>query len=184
MGKYMQNPLVWLRRFRKRCGYGVHSPYAFSFITDVVYERSAYYAYKELDDLFPLWVSRLGLRPRKLARLLFRVANFAHPRRACVLGGSEAERAHIQAAVPTAQWEEKLQNGVLFDFLFLDEAVPDSLSHVGPDSVLVLSRLRDNLDYWKTLLADDRVVLSFDLYDVGILMFNKRFNRMDYVVNF
>ena len=34
-----------LSRFRYRCGYGVHSPFAFSLITDVIYEKMPYYAY-------------------------------------------------------------------------------------------------------------------------------------------
>ena len=42
------HPFVWLLRFRHRRGYGVHSPFAFNFITDVVYQRLPYYKYCEL----------------------------------------------------------------------------------------------------------------------------------------
>ena len=42
---YLKRPLIWLSRFRYRCGYGVHSPFAFSLITDVIYEKMPYYAY-------------------------------------------------------------------------------------------------------------------------------------------
>ena len=38
--------LRWLRRFRKRRGYGIHSPAAFQFVTGVVYEKGEYYAEK------------------------------------------------------------------------------------------------------------------------------------------
>ena len=50
----LDNPLVWLMRIRHRCGYGVHSPFAFRFLTDVVYERTPYYAYSTLDEALPL----------------------------------------------------------------------------------------------------------------------------------
>ena len=42
---YLKRPFIWLSRFRYRCGYGVHSPFAFSLITDVIYEKMPYYAY-------------------------------------------------------------------------------------------------------------------------------------------
>lgn len=44
----LKRPFIWLSRFRYRCGYGVHSPFAFSLITDVIYEKRPYYAYQSL----------------------------------------------------------------------------------------------------------------------------------------
>ena len=44
----IKRPFIWLSRFRYRCGYGVHSPFAFSLITDVIYEKMPYYAYSSL----------------------------------------------------------------------------------------------------------------------------------------
>ena len=29
----LKRPFIWLSRFRHRCGYGVHSPFAFNLIT-------------------------------------------------------------------------------------------------------------------------------------------------------
>ena len=70
-------PLRWLLRFRHRRGYGIHSPFAFSFVTGVVYEQGTYYAYPELKAMYK------KLRPHgvrlKDGRLLFRLANFAQP---------------------------------------------------------------------------------------------------------
>ena len=38
--------------------------------------------------------------------------------------------------------------------------------------------------WWKQLTQDERVRISFDLYDVGLLLFeNKRF-KQNYIVNF
>ena len=45
-----RHPVVWLRRFRHRCGYGVHSPFAFQLIRGVVYERGEFYAYRPLAE--------------------------------------------------------------------------------------------------------------------------------------
>lgn len=45
----LKRPFIWLARFRHRCGYGVHSPFAFDLITNVIYERTPYYAYSSLE---------------------------------------------------------------------------------------------------------------------------------------
>ena len=74
---------IWLKRFRHRRGYGVHSPFAFDFLTYVVYERGEYYAYRELKKRYPVvclcgglhrlkWSWGGGLRPG-IGRLWFRV---------------------------------------------------------------------------------------------------------------
>ena len=44
----LKRPFIWIYRFRHRCGYGVHSPFAFNLITHVIYENTPYYKYKDL----------------------------------------------------------------------------------------------------------------------------------------
>ena len=70
------NPLIWLARFRHRKGYGVHSPFAFRFITDVIYESHPYYGYALLDRGLPL---SMRLRVRRGLHLLLRIANHLQP---------------------------------------------------------------------------------------------------------
>ena len=43
----LKRPFIWLSRFRHRCGYGVHSPFAFNLITQVIYEYTPFYKYKD-----------------------------------------------------------------------------------------------------------------------------------------
>lgn len=60
-----------VRRLKHRKGYGVHSPFAFSVITDVIEERLPYYAYQVMNRVY------LKNSPitSKVAFLLFRLAN-------------------------------------------------------------------------------------------------------------
>ena len=67
----------WCKRFRNRCGYGVHSPSDFFLITSVVYESLPYYAYRELESSTPLECS--SFYRRKVNRLLFRLVNYFQP---------------------------------------------------------------------------------------------------------
>lgn len=65
------NLLLWLRRFRHRCGYGIHSPWVYTLVSDVILQRMPYYAYDSLPDVE-------GWR-RKDLQLLLRLANHFQP---------------------------------------------------------------------------------------------------------
>ena len=67
----------WCRRFRYRCGYGVHSPSDFFLITSVVYEDLPYYAYERLKMSSPS--KSLPHYREKVNKLLFRLVNYFRP---------------------------------------------------------------------------------------------------------
>ena len=64
-------PLVWLMRVRHRRGYGIHSPFAFGFVTGVVYEDGAYYGYEVIEGGLRWWER---WRYRSVLRLLLRLS--------------------------------------------------------------------------------------------------------------
>ncbi len=66
---------VWLSRFSRLGGNGVQSPFVYNFVCEVIYNTSTYYAY---GDMAPELKS-LTAKQRKLAKLLFRLANRVQP---------------------------------------------------------------------------------------------------------
>lgn len=68
----------YLSRVRHGHGFGVHSPWAYRIITEVIGENAKYYAYPEIDKLF-------GKR-RKTARTVFRLLLHLQPSRVDVAG--------------------------------------------------------------------------------------------------
>lgn len=73
-------------RARRSKGFGIHSPYAFRFVLDVLRERLPYYNYAYLNELRRAIIartSRLRRHPRvmsfKTAKMLFRIANHFTP---------------------------------------------------------------------------------------------------------
>lgn len=178
------NPLVWLWRVRHRCGYGVHSPFAFDFLTQVVYNRSAYYAYQELDMLHPPLVALLGLRPRKIARLLFRLINYQHPAKALFKGANVIDFAYMKAAVPSAIWFDECGENDKIDYAYTDHPCLKILDCMSDTSMLVVGDLRHNKSVWAQLQSDKRVTLTFDLYDIGIVFVRFPLNKQDYIINF
>lgn len=112
MGK-LRDILRWPRRYRTSRGFGVHSPFAFDFITKVLRERDAsYYSYAEIDALcarahrgmtLPTMNFTATSFDRQEARMLFRVLCRFNPAEVIEIGGSnEVTRTIIERAVPHA----------------------------------------------------------------------------------
>ncbi|MBQ0056823.1 MAG: hypothetical protein KBT20_04115 [Bacteroidales bacterium] len=71
-----------VRRLKHRKGFGVHSPFAFAIITEVIEEKLPYYAYQSMQRLY----HKQAPLPMKVAALLFRLANRFHARRIIEIG--------------------------------------------------------------------------------------------------
>jgi len=170
------NPLVWLARFRHRCGYGVHSPFAFRFITDVIYERSPYYAYRELDKALPI---SMRLRQRKGLHLLLRLANHLQPKTIVLPRNGWWEKRYLLSGCRSANIQCGWPVGEV-SMCLLYEPDDEALQHMGEHSVLLLDNLNRHREWFQGLPS----VVSFDLYDLGIAFFDKQYNKQYYIVNF
>lgn len=173
----VRNPIVWLWRVRHRNGYGVHSPFAFDFVTNVLYNRERYYAYEAMDRDLRWW--QMG-RVRSLRHLLFRLSNFRRPRSLYCEGVGEAVAmaAHLGSLGARAVGAE----GVA-EMIVTGTEDGRALSHLGEGSMVVLWDLRRQRRLWQRLLWDGRVTVAFDLYDVGVAFARKDLNRQHYIIN-
>lgn len=83
----------WWQRLRHSRGFGVHSPFAYRFIREVLRERCAYYAYADVDTLAAAWPGgRAG------ARLLLRLCVWRRPSLVAVCGDEPAASAAVSVA--------------------------------------------------------------------------------------
>lgn len=185
----LKRTLTWLKRFRHRCGYGIHSPFAFQFVTGVVYERGHYYADAALRAHYAQCHHRQGLR-LKDCRLLFRLANFQHPRCCRLLGykrnslpvqfmqaGSchthyvaEANEQADMVVASADAWPRQAQE--------LIKALP-----IGGMLVLV-GVSGANKAAWQQLLQHPNACIAFDLYYFGIVFRRPDLQRQHYIVNY
>lgn len=132
--------LRWMRRFRHRRGYNIHSPFAFNLVTGVIYERGAYYAYDDLRNLRKTVPSKLRERDD---RLLLRLINASMAKEALVIGdGLQMQTAYLRAGRPSCLFREittsdlRTSQGnalkihpVKVDFLYLDAPLELCLRH-------------------------------------------------------
>ena len=188
----LKRPFIWLYRFRHRCGYGVHSPFAFNLITHVIYESTAYYKYEELakaqKQLELEKDKRWKYESKKVKRLLFRLVNYTLYLKAGKEGADYTSASDLS--------ELFLESGVPVDFLYLhDYRHPDFVEEVfricstrtRGKSVFVIEGIRytpQMFALWKRMKQDGRVGITFDLYDLGIIFFDKTKIKQDYIVNF
>lgn len=183
--------LRWLFRFRHRQGYGIHSPFAFHFVTNVVYESGAYYAYPELDRLWQQ--ARCGghtILRRKDCRLLFRLANYVRPVQAVAVGiGSQSvEMACMCAGSRHTEWiEEGLSADWVVAMKAWEHRAVALLDYVRPGGMLLLygvGRNAESRKAWQQLLQQPAAQVSFDLYDWGVICCRPELQRQHYVVNY
>lgn len=170
------NPLVWLCRVRHRCGYGVHSPFAFKFLTDVVYETTPYYIYGELDSQLEL-LHRF--RVRRVLHLLMRCVNYAQPRQIVAPNAPQMVLDYLAAGCRKAALQKEFPQGEV-DFCYLDRPDSNLLDHVSPRTVLVMDNLRQHREWF----MGQPSVVSMDLYDVGIAFFDPKYKKQHYIINF
>jgi hypothetical protein len=203
----LKRPFVWLRRFRYRCGYGVHSPFAFNFITYVIYEDAAYYAYEGLLLKEKIMSHEKGKdwarESTKMNRLLFRLVNWAQPQTIVDVGTPSSSALYLQAAKVDANYiassdlsELFLEKEVPVDFLYLRQSNNSAFiekvfdvcaSRVHAHSMFVVEGIgysRRMKTVWRRMQSDERTGISFDLYDFGIIFFDKKKIKQHYLINF
>lgn len=225
---FLKRIYIWCRRFRYRKGYGVHSPFAFGLITEVIYEKLPYYAYAPLKAMRKE-ASKSGMHcTERVDKLLFRLANRFQPEylleagtgaglSLCYLaaGRTGARCVSLCDGTPSLRVEALLagccKNGRLAGGEILEtlqselEQVPridllhiahtdkyrqvfeKSLPYLTADALVVVSGIHADaarLAWWNELVADGRTGITFDLYEVGLVFFNRVMNKQHYMVNF
>lgn len=203
----LKRPFIWLARIRYRCGYGVHSPFAFELITGLIYEKTPYYAYQQLaveqKKQAPRHGKEWNFETRKVNRLLFRLVNRYQPPTIIDAGVLSAASLYLQSGKASAEYvfasglsELFLEAGAPVDFLYLHDAKnPTFVEEVfgvcaarsTAQSVFVVHGIHSSRQMrtcWKRFRSDARVGVTFDLYDVGILFFDTSKIKQHYTVNF
>lgn len=167
---------VWLRRIGNCRGFGIQSPADYAFVRYVVNEHWPYYQYRELAEDDDWLTQRLG-------RLYFRLANWRQP--ATVI--SNGYRKYWQAGCHRTQVVADASR-VELAHVCVGERCRTQLEHiynkVDDRSVLVIEGISRDRGLWQQVVADPRTGVAFDLYYCGIVMFDKKRTKQNYIINF
>ena len=181
----------WLRRFRHRKGYGIHSPFAFEFVTGVVYGHDGEGAL----PLPPGCESEAGaaLRPKDM-RLLIRLIRHRQPS-ICVVWGwgkGSAPALALRTGSPGTQYIYRKMNEIpaQADMVVAApgwEAEARSLPRALRDGgMLVVCALDTPAQRraWSVVGQQRQAVVTFDLGDFGIAFNNSKLQRQHYIINY
>lgn len=197
----------WCCRFRYRRGYGVHSPSDFYLITFVIYEKLPYYAFRTLRK--ERFAENLPHYRRKVKELLFRLVNYLAPETLLEVGtGDSSSIRYMRTARPSMHsvtmkgndWEETLKQMEFqltewgsVDFLhiahtpYYKEVFDKAMSCMKDIACIVVGNpyeTPEKQEWWKSVIQDERVRITFDLYDVGLMFFDSKRYKQNYIVNF
>ena len=189
--------LVWLRRSRHSRGFGVQSPWAYRFIRYVVNEHYPYYAYDDLSRLYEGYPKQI----QKLCRLYFRIANFWQAEQA--LDYSAASETDIIRLYGTFMKRgcNKLEvvpvrhaadfSSVRLMRLSVEgdyrQVFEKAVSLANASTMIIVEQIKrdkESRTFWKLIVDDPRCITTFDLYYCGIIFFDKKRYKENYVVNF
>ncbi len=201
-------------RFRRRRGYGIHSPYVYGLVRDVLYDSSRYYALDLLKEE-RMWLDRAKPGhlhyPHSSDKRLFKLVNRFQPRVVVEVGTGSGLSAEYMAAAKKLDWcvtfDKELPRYVtdrlrpcgiecrqlpdepgtalqgfaeigLLHIAHTDayrELFDEAWPHLSARSLVVVEGIHDSkakLAWWKAVIADDRVGMTFDLYDMGVVFFD------------
>ena len=184
----------WMLRFRHRKGYGIHSPFAFNFVTGVVYEQGTFYAYRKLDERYA--AAPAPLLRRKDYRLLLRLANFQRPRN-CLLVNTAADAllheylaagsCHTQYTDICGSLKPEIHSADMIVAGGLWEEQAELLTTcLKRGGLLVVVGLKEQKQrkVWRRLLATPQAQVSFDLRDFGLVFYLPELQREHYTINY
>ena len=165
--------LVWTRRIGHCRGFGVQSPNDYWFVRYVINEHWPYYQYQKLgenDD----WLTR------KLGRLYFRIANWRQPR---IITASGYKQYFLAGCLKAT-----FGDGTELVYMTMEggwrERLSRLYSQVDAASVVIVEGIWRDKDGWRSIVADERTGITFDLYYCGIVLFDKKRTKKNYIINF
>ena len=142
----------------------------------MVYERGEYYAYRELKKRYPVVCLCGGLHRLKCRKFLFRLSNYVHPSLIRIYGHvKEAETAYLAAGCRSA---------AVCQDLFWKVRVRENGGFVRQKELFGIRASKAALRAWNDVKRLPEAVVTFDLYDYGLVFYDRSKQRQDYIVNF
>ncbi|MDH6353854.1 putative O-methyltransferase YrrM [Dysgonomonas sp. PH5-45] len=212
-------------KIRHRGGHGVHSPFAYSLITNAINEKKWFYAYEDVPLYLQECKATIKNKGIKYNRLVFRLINYFNAKNILEIGSGtglttlyatapsslikctcveSSKKRYTKAQQLYSGWNRDInlhtsqlpkidekQDCVIIDLknnpLTFDAFVLHLFPLCHEKSFIIIKNIRTKKQYqalWKKLKQTEDVRVSFDLFNIGILFFDKKFYKRNYRLNF
>lgn len=201
-----------INRYRHNRGFGVQSPYAFHIVTSVLKEKHPYYAYSAIRDIarkcggnashcrrlfrianYARPDSIMMIAPDSTAAYAMSAARCRAQtiidgteqcskalnllrKQGCVVVGDD----DVYTLPDDASW--MLYVGDTGDYA---AAVDRAIKQINDRSVVVVEKIhstREKEIWWQQIKQNPAVVVTFDLYSMGIMFFDSKYNKQHYTL--
>ncbi|MDR2385121.1 MAG: hypothetical protein LBD80_05600 [Tannerella sp.] len=179
-----------------RKGYGIHSPFVYDFVTNVIEEKRPYYCYERLSEKYLALKTHnsKSLPGRKEYELLFRAANKIKPQNCLVIADDEGLSAlYATAFSDSAQCVAMKRilphncKNQKYDLIvcrhFTREVVFKLMEYTKDDTLMIVSGIRNSdleRKLWHTLCAHPKVSVTIDIRNTGCIFFHPQLHRKTY----
>lgn len=186
MYSYLRQRLKHAVRFRNKRGYGVHSPFMFNFILNVIRDRDRQFCY-------PVTLEKkkgLKHRERKIYRLLYRLIRYLKLEKVVCFGTktdvpvaylSDGQKdINIFCNQQDQMWDaDFIYFGRDSQFFLSEEPIPFPINS-GNQCVVIVDIYRDgfNAQLWRQ--AKEKATVSIDMMWYGILLFDEKLQKGKY----
>ncbi len=185
-----------IKRLLQNRGFGVQSPSAFFFVTQVLKERLPYYAYPAIDK-----AAQKGSHSPAHYRRLFRIANHLQPKNIIVAGdGTEAALCALSAAKPSAATHTAgdaaglatlLQTPGHDTLLYIGKGcdttqlLEAAIAHATPRSAIIMDcphSTPQRAACWAQAIKNSATIVTYDLRSAGLLLFDNEKQKQNFTL--
>lgn len=180
-----------LHRFKAKNRHGLHSPFVYRLVDEVIYDFPAKKVYDEIEKLHS---DSKTETPPKVDQLLYRLVDDLKPANITVLGPvNDVTKLYLQKAAPEINTD--LDNSKRLDFVLIDtdekeqalKYFEDCLPKVYDNTVLVLNGIYkdDSMKQaWHEIKLNPKVMVTVDLFWIGLVFFRGGQVKEDFWIRF
>lgn len=219
--------LKLIYKIRHHRGHGIHSPFVFNLVTNVIEEKKPYYAYSDIQQYLNTFAEKT-LSINKVNRLAFRLVNYFEAKNILEIGSGkgvntlflsasskdiichciELDPVNLKIAkeLYSSGWNSNIilssrpfpsddllhkQDCIyinLKNYIFLsDDNIEQITALIHDKSFIIVEGIRTNRMHrvlWKSISEIGGRTAMLDLFNIGILFFDKSLQRWDYQISF
>jgi hypothetical protein len=180
-----------LHRFKAKNRHGLHSPFVYRLVDEVIYDFRAKKVYNEVEKLRSN--NKTGNLP-KVDQLLYRLVEDMKPGNLMVLGPVDGvTKLYLQKAV--AEINTNLDNSGRLDLVLIEadekeqilKYFEDCLPKVYDNTMLVLNGIYKNdsmKQAWQQIKLNPKVTVTVDLFWMGLVFFRSGQVKEDFLTRF